>query len=387
MKSSTDRILTTHAGSLPRPRALVAMLAAKSAGRDFDEAALAAAAEAATRAVIEKQLDAGIDVLNNGEVGRESFFTYLKHRMRGFSGASQRPTMADMIRYPGYIEQLVRTLSTVENVSLMTAPRATSAVEYLGRDPIQAECAQLARLLKPYAGRYEDVFMSSASPGIVAAAMENAYYDSLEEYVHAIGAALRSEYEAIAQAGFVLQIDAPDLAMERHTLFHGKPLGEFLGFMRTVIDALNEALGAIARERVRLHVCWGNYGGPHDLDVGLDEIWAEIARANVGGFLISLANPRHAHEVRLFEGGILPKDAILVPGVIDTTTNYVEHPELVAERIERAAKAIGDPSRVLAGTDCGFETSAGFAAVAPDVVWAKLRALADGAALATKRLY
>ena len=387
MQRSAHRILTTHAGSLPRPRPLTVLLAAKSAGQPVDEAALAAAAEQATEAVIVQQLACGIDVVNNGEVGRESFFTYLKHRMRGFSGTSQRPAMADLIRYPGYVEQLVRSLSTTANVSLMTAPRATSAVEYLGHAAIEAECAQLSRLLAPHEGRYVEAFMSSPSPGIVAAAMENAFYASLDDYVRAVAAALRQEYEAIAKAGFVLQIDAPDLAMERHTLFHGKPLGDFLGFVRSVIDALNAVLTGIPRDRVRLHVCWGNYGGPHDLDVGLEEIWAEIARASVGGFLISLANPRHAHEVRLFARGILPQGALLVPGVIDTTTNYVEHPEVVAERIERAALAVGDPKRVLAGTDCGFETAAGFAAVAPDVVWAKLRALSEGATLASKRLF
>lgn len=387
MLTSQRRILTTHAGSLPRPRALTALLAAKSGARDVDEAALTAATESATRQSIERQIEAGVDVLNNGEVGRESFFTYLKHRMRGFSGSSQRPTMADMIKYPGYIEQLVRTLSTAENVSLMTAPRATSAVEYVSREPIETECAQLTTLLAPHAGRFEEAFMSSPSPGIVAAAMENAHYASLEAYVRAVAAALRFEYEAIARAGFVLQIDAPDLAMERHTLFHGKPIEAFLAFVRTVIDALNGALASVPRERVRLHVCWGNYGGPHDLDVGLLEIWEEIARAHVGGFLISLANPRHAHEVKLFERGLLPAGTVLVPGVIDTTTNYIEHPEVVADRIERAAAAVGDPTRILAGTDCGFETSAGFAAVAPDVVWAKLRALADGAALASRRLF
>jgi len=387
MYASKGRILTTHAGSLPRPRPLTVLLAAKSAGQPVDEAALAAVAEQATEAVIAQQLACGIDVVNNGEAGRESFFTYLKHRMRGFSGTSQRPAMADLIRYPGYVEQLVRSLSTTANVSLMTAPRATSAVEYLGHAPIKAECAQLSRLLAPHEGRYVEAFMSSPSPGIVASAMENAFYPSLDDYVHAVAAALRQEYEAIAKAGFVLQIDAPDLAMERHTLFHGKPLGDFLAFVRSVIDALNAALTGIPRDRVRLHVCWGNYGGPHDLDVGLEEIWAEIARASVGGFLISLANPRHAHEVQLFARGILPQAALLVPGVIDTTTNYVEHPEVVAERIERAALAVGDPKRVLAGTDCGFETAAGFAAVAPDVVWAKLRALSEGAALASKRLF
>lgn len=387
MQRSRDRILTTHAGSLPRPRPLTALLAAKSAGRLEDESALLAAAERATEAVLARQIECGIDVVNNGEVGRESFFTYLKHRMSGFSGTSQRPAMADIVRYPSYVKQLMRSVSSTENVSLMSAPRATSAIAWLGRGPIEAECRQLTRLLVPLEGRYVEAFVSSPSPGIVAAAMENAFYDDLGDYVRAVARALRHEYEAIAAAGFLLQIDAPDLAMERHTLFHDRPLGEFLGFVRTVIEALNAALAAIPRERVRLHVCWGNYGGPHDLDVALEQIWAEVARAHAGAFLVSLANPRHAHEVRLFERGLLPEGCLLVPGVIDTTTNYVEHPEVVAERIERAATAVGDPSRILAGTDCGFETAAGFAAVAPEVVWAKLRTLAEGAALASRRLY
>lgn len=387
MQRSAHRILTTHAGSLPRPRELTALLAAKAAGKPVDDTALAAVAERATADVIARQIECGIDVVNNGEVGRESFFTYVRHRMRGFEGVSQRPVMADLLRYPGYLEQLARSLGTTENVSLMTAPRATSAVESLGRGPIDAECAQLARLLAPHEGRFAEAFVSSPSPGIVAAAMENAYYDDLDAYVGAVAAALRSEYQAIADAGFVLQIDAPDLAMERHTLFNGRPLDDFLAFVKTVVDALANALDGVPRDRIRLHVCWGNYGGPHDLDVALAEIWAGIARARAGAFLVSLANPRHAHEVGLFGRGILPDGALLVPGVIDTTTNYVEHPELVAERIERAAQAVGDPTRIIAGTDCGFETSAGFAAVAHDVVWAKLRALSEGAALASKRLF
>lgn len=387
MQASADRILTTHAGSLPRPRALTALLVARSAGRAVDETELARLAEQATAEVLAQQISCGIDVVNNGEVGRESFFTYLARRMGGFSGTSQRPAMADLLRYPAYIEQLVRRLASTENVSLMTAPRATSAITYLGREPIDAECEQLRRLLAPHAGSYLEAFVSSPSPGIVAAAMENAFYDDLETYVRSVARALRAEYEAIVSAGFLLQIDAPDLAMERHTLFQGRPLSDFLVFVRTVVDALEEALARIPRERVRLHVCWGNYEGPHDLDAALEEIWPEIARARAGAFLVSLANPRHAHEAGLFARGILPDGALLVPGVIDTTTNYVEHPALVAERIERVADAIGDPARVLAGTDCGFETAAGFAAVAPDVVWAKLRALRDGAALASRRLF
>lgn len=387
MQRSTGRIRTTHAGSLPRPRALTALLAARAAGRPVDEARLAHLAHEATCAVVQKQLETGLDVVNNGEVGRESFFTYVKHRMTGFGGQSQRPVMADMTRYPGYLEQLLRTVSTTENVSLMTAPRAEGPVSYRSPAPIEAECAELVRLLAARRDAGVEGFMSSPSPGIVAAAMENAHYPSLAEYVEAVARALRVEYETIVRAGLLLQIDAPDLAMERHTLFHDRPLSEFLAFVRTVVDAVNGALEGLDPGRVRLHVCWGNYGGPHDLDVALEEIWAEIARARVGAFLLSFANPRHAHEVRLFERGLLPEGALLVPGVIDTTTSYVEHPEVVADRIEHAARAVGDPARILAGTDCGFETAAGFAAVAPDVAWAKLRALRDGAEIASRRLF
>lgn len=381
------RILTTHAGSLPRPEKVAALHAASSRGVQIDTDELAREAELGTRDVIAKQIEAGVDVLNNGEVGRESFFTYVRHRMTGFGGQSNRPGIADLFRYPDFLEELVRRGATRESVSLLRAPRAQGEVTYRGPEPIENECAQLRSLLEEHAGRYTDAFVSSASPGIIATAMENAYYDDLESYVQALGRALQTEYRAIVGAGLVLQIDAPDLAMERHTLFKEKPLGEFLAFTRSVIGAINSALDGLPRERARLHVCWGNYEGPHDVDVELGDIWSEVSRAHVGGFLLSMANPRHAHEIRLFERGILPEGAQLVPGVIDTTTNYVEHPETVADRIERAARAVGDPERILAGTDCGFETSAGFASVVPDVVWAKLHALSEGARLASKRIF
>ena len=217
--------------------------------------------------------------------------------------------------------------------------------------------------------------------------MENEYYDDLESYVQDVARALRTEYECVVKAGFLLQIDAPDLALERHTLFQDKPLAEFLHFARMVVDAVNEALQGVPKERVRLHVCWGNYEAPHDLDVPLFEIWEEVSRVRAGTFLLSMANPRHAHEFRVLERDGLPEGACVVPGVIDTTTNYVEHPEVVADGIERVARAVGDPARVMAGTDCGFETAAGFVSVAPSVAWAKLGALVEGAALASRRLF
>jgi 5-methyltetrahydropteroyltriglutamate--homocysteine methyltransferase len=387
MKTSETRILTTHAGSLPRPKALARLHAARFAGDAVDEDALAAAEAEATQRIVEKQIAAKIDVLGNGEMSRESFFTYVQHRMSGFGGQTTRPIMRDMTRYPAFLDYLFRTAMADEHVNLLAAPRAEAQVAYLSRTPVERECALLKEALKPHNGQYEEAFVTAASPGIVAAAMENAFYPDIDAYLDALADALSTEYKAIVEAGFVLQIDAPDLAMERHTLFADKPLADFLAFAKASVTAINRALEGIPRQRTRLHVCWGNYEGPHDLDVALAEIWPAIADAHAGALMISLANPRHEHEWRCFETHGLPDETLLIAGVIDTTTNYVEHPQVVADRIERLAAAIGDPKRLLAGTDCGFETAAGFGAVVEDIVWAKLQALSDGAALASRRLF
>jgi 5-methyltetrahydropteroyltriglutamate--homocysteine methyltransferase len=387
MRHSEARILTTHAGSLPRPVALAGLHAARARGESVDAAALTAQAEAATAEVIARQVEIGLDVINNGEVGRESFVTYLRHRMSGFGGESKRKAMGDLLRYPGYLAHLRTLRGSCDNVSLLTAPQATSAVSYLSSEPIEEECRQLERLLQPHQGAFTEAFVSCPSPGIVATAMQNAFYDDLEAYVDALADALAVEYRAIVREGFLLQIDAPDLALERHTLFQDKPLSDFLDFSRVVVRAINRALGDVPRDRVRLHVCWGNYEGAHDLDVPLADVWPEVERANAGAFLISLANPRHCHEYHLFETGCLPEHALLIPGVIDTTTNYVEHPEAVAERLVNAAEAIGDPSRIIAGTDCGLESSAGNSMVIGEIAWEKLRSLVTGAKLASGRLF
>lgn len=386
MKGSTDRILTTHAGSLPRTKALIALLTAGYSGGPVDESALAHSVEQATRAIIARQVEAGLDVINNGELGRESFFTYVQHRMTGFGGTGTRPIMADLTRYPGSLERRRQIMGTEERVDLLKAPKAIAEVSYFNAAPIQQECRQLQQLLEETEGRFSEAFISAPSPGIIAAAMQNEYYDSLEDYVKAVASALRSEYATIAASGFLLQIDAPDLALERHTLFQDKPLGEFLAFMQMVAAAINRSLEGIPKEQVRLHVCWGNYEGPHDCDVPLEDIWPEVSKINAGAIMLSMANPRHAHEYRLFaEPGYLG-DRLLIPGVIETTTNYIEHPEVVADRIERIAKAVGDPGRIIAGTDCGFETAAGSKAVVEEVVWAKLRSLVEGARIASHRL-
>lgn len=387
MRHSEQRILTTHAGSLPRPKALSDLHARRFAGTQVDVAALTQAEAAATRDIVAKQIAAGVDVINNGEMGRESFFTYVQHRMTGFAGESSRPIMRDLTNYPSFLEYLVRTAISAESVSLLRAPKAVAAVTYRTADAVQAECALLRRTLEAHAGQYVEAFVTAPSPGIVAAAMQNEHYATLADYVDAVAIALRHEYKTIIDAGFVLQIDAPDLAMERHTLFADKPLADFLDFMRVVIAAINRALDGLPRESVRLHVCWGNYEGPHDQDVALEEIWPEIDKATVGAIVLSMANPRHAHEYHCFEQLQLPKGASLIAGVIDTTTNYIEHPKAVADRLRLIATALGDPGRLMAGTDCGFETSAGFAMVAEDVVWQKLAALSAGASIASRELF
>jgi 5-methyltetrahydropteroyltriglutamate--homocysteine methyltransferase len=386
MPDNANRILTTHAGSLPRPKSLIALHTARFGGGPVEEGQLEAAVEAACRTAIARQIEAGLDIVNNGEMGRESFFTYVQHRMSGFGGVGTRPIMADLLRYPGSLERRRQAMGTDERVDLLRAPKAIGAVRYVNAAPIEQECRQLETLLAEMGRAPGKAFMSAPSPGIIAAGMQNEHYDDLEAYVNALGEALRTEYSAIANAGFILQIDAPDLALERHTLFQEKPLEEFLAFVRLVVAAINRALGGIPREQVRLHVCWGNYEGPHDSDVPLEDIWADVSQINAGAVMLPLANPRHAHEYRLFADPAFLGDRILIPGVIETTTNYVEHPEVVADRLERIARVIGDPQRIMAGTDCGFETAAGSKMVVEEVVWAKLRALAEGAAIASQRL-
>jgi 5-methyltetrahydropteroyltriglutamate--homocysteine methyltransferase len=380
MLTSGSRLLTTHAGSLPRPSSLAALHGRRSRGEDVDPGELRAAVAEATAAVIAAQVEAGIDVGNDGEQARESFFTYVQHRMTGFGGTSRRALMADLLDHPDYIELALPRRERAQ-VNLMAAPAAISAVSYRDTAELDAECALVAGA--PFA----ETFMTAASPGIVASAMENRHYASRDEYVRAVAAALSTEYRAITARGLLLQIDAPDLALERHTLFADRPLDEFLEWVELVVDSINAALEGIDAGRVRLHVCWGNYPGPHTRDVALADILPLLYGCHVGALVVSMANARHAHEYRCFERHPLPDGMVLVSGVIDTTSNLVEHPEVVADRLERVVAAVGDPRRVIAGTDCGFDTSAGIGDVAPSVVWEKLRALRAGADLASERLF
>ena len=387
MLTSQHRILTTHTGSLPRPPALTDLYARRAAGEAIDEAALDAASKLATRHVVRRQIAAGIDVGNNGEQQREAFFLYVRRRMTGFGGTWNRRPMADVVKYPGYQAWASEQDSTRRSVSNRGAlPKAIGAVTYLDPALIKAECDEFRATLSEVEGQFAEPFMTAPSPGIIAAALMNEHYDTEDAYLHALGQALRIEYQAIVAAGFLLQIDAPDLALERHVSFQDRKLADFIDFAERVVETINQALVDIPPDRVRIHACWGNYEAPHDCDVDLQDILPTIARAKVGGWVLPFANPRHAHEYRCLKHLPLADGPVVVAGVIDPLTNFVEHPEVVADRLERVVRAVGDPTRVLAGTDCGFDTSAGRGRVAEDVVWAKLRAMADGARIASQRL-
>ena len=391
MQRSNDRILTTHTGSLPRPPALTRLYAMRSRGETVDFNEIERAGHAALQEIVPRQIDAGIDIGNNGEQQREGFFLHVRHRMTGFGGSWKRWPRADVEGYPVFKRSLEQQIAGKEMVSNFAPPKVIGDIEYVGAAEAARECTDFRELLKRRknagAKGFAEAFLTAPSPGIVVAAIRNEHYDSEETYLAAVGRALRVEYEAIAAGGFLLQLDCPDLALEHHISFQDRPIGDFLNFVERVVATINDALRNIPRDKVRMHVCWGNYEGPHDRDVALETILPLIGRMNVGALVLPFANPRHAHEVRCLEGKAIADDQIVVAGVIDSTTNFVEHPEVVAERIERVARTLGDPKRVIAGTDCGFDTSAGAGRVADDVVWAKLRALSEGARIVSGRLF
>ena len=386
MRRSEDRILTTHTGSLPRPPELTRLYVRRARGESVDPAELDRLGREALRGIVRKQAEAGVDLGNNGEQQREGFFLHIRHRMSGFGGSWQRRTRADALRYPVFRQMMEQQLASREAVSNMGPPKAIDEIRYLGTAAIEAECADFQAALDETGTHFVEPFVTAPSPGIVAAAMKNEHYDTEEAYLDALAAALKQEYETIVRRGFMLQLDCPDLALERHLSYQDRPLGDFVGFVERVVESINKALANVPSDRVRLHVCWGNYEGPHDGDVPLADILPAIKEAKVGAFFFPFANPRHAHEYHVFEKQPLADDQTLIAGVIDSLTNFVEHPEAVAERLERVAAAVGDPHRVIAGTDCGFDTSAGMGRVAEDVVWAKLKSLAEGARLASERL-
>ncbi len=391
MQRSTNRILTTHTGSLPRPPALTKLYATRSRGQPVDAAEIERIGHAALQEVVPKQIEAGIDIGNNGEQQREGFFLHVRHRMTGFGGTWKRWPRADVEHYPIFKRALEQQNAMRDMVSNFAPPKVLGEINYVGAAEAMRECTDFRNVLdrrkRAGARGFAEAFLTAPSPGIVVAAIRNEYYDTEDAYLAAVGRALQVEYETIFAQGFLLQLDCPDLALEHHISFQDRPLSEFLDFVERVVATINDALRNIPHEKVRMHVCWGNYEGPHDRDVALATILPLIARMNVGALVLPFANPRHAHEVHCLEARSITDNQIVVAGVIDSTTNFVEHPEVVAERIERVVKAVGDPTRVIAGTDCGFDTAAGAGRVAEDVVWAKLASLSEGARIASERLF
>ncbi len=381
MKRSETRILTTHTGSLPRPEGLVAMLGSLSQGEAADEEALYTASREATTGVVAAQMDAGVDVINNGEQSRVSFSTYVTQRMSGFGGSWTRRGHRDQNEFPGLARPRVVQL-------MRDVPTCVGPLAYERLDLVERECREFLDAVGSADSQPSDLFMTAASPGIVALTLANRYYDSHEDYVFALAEELRKEYEIIVANGLTLQLDCPDLAMERHISYQDEPLSAFRDVVTLHIRAINHALANIPRDRVRLHVCWGNSEGPHQYDVPLEDIVDLLYEANVGALVMEMANPRHAHEHRVYRDRPLPEGMLLVAGVIDTKTNYVEHPRLIADRLHQAvAAAGGDPTQVLAGTDCGFDTSAGSNRVEAGIVWLKLRAMHEGADIASRELF
>jgi 5-methyltetrahydropteroyltriglutamate--homocysteine methyltransferase len=380
MRRSVDSILTTHTGSLPRPADLVQMMFAKEEGQAVDRAALAARVRSAVAEIVRKQVASGIDVVNDGEVSKPSYATYVKDRLTGFGGQSHPLAYRDLVEFPEFGKRVFGDPGRARRKT----PACNAAIGV--RDP-EAAATDVANLTAALADvKREDVFMSAASPGVISLFFHDDHYGSHEKYIAAIADAMKHEYETVAQAGYVLQVDCPDLGMGRHIQFADLDLDGFRRMAALHIEALNHALARVPPEQARLHLCWGNYEGPHHHDVALADIIDVVFTARPMGLSFEASNPRHAHEWKVFERVKLPEGKVLIPGVIDSTTNFIEHPELVAERITRYARLVGREN-VMAGTDCGFGTWVGQAAVDPDIVWAKLASLTVGARLASDQLW
>jgi 5-methyltetrahydropteroyltriglutamate--homocysteine methyltransferase len=380
MHRSTNRILTTHVGSLPRPADVCELLLAKERGAAVDPAAFEASMRTAVETVVRRQRDAGIDIVNDGEMSKPGYATYIKDRLTGFSGDSPRRPPADLALYPAYLKKI----HSAGETPTITRARCTGPVAVRDRKPLENDLAHLRAALD--GKQAVEGFMTAASPGVIANFQPNGFYPSHAAYLEALANAMREEYEAIVAAGFVLQIDCPDLAMGRHIMFADETDEGFLRAAAQNVEALNHALANVPSDRARLHLCWGNYEGPHVCDIPLAKILGTVVRAKPQGISFEAANPRHGHEWAVFKETRIPDDKVLLPGVIDSVSNFVEHPEYVAERIGRFADAVGR-ERVIASTDCGFGTFAGFGKIDPDITYAKLKSLAEGAAIASKRLW
>jgi 5-methyltetrahydropteroyltriglutamate--homocysteine methyltransferase len=380
MIRSTQRFLTTHTGSLPRPDDLVRIMYAKEEGVPVDGALLAARVRTAVADVVRKQIEAGIDIVNDGEMSKPSYATYVKDRLDGFGGTGNTFVYQDLAQFPKLAERVFGDPGR----SRRKTPACNAPIDVRDRDAARTDVENLKAAL--VAVNAQHAFMSAASPGLVSLFFRNDHYPSQEAYLFAIADAMRHEYETVANAGLVLQIDCPDLAMGRHIQYAALTLAEFRKRAGMHIEALNHALANIAPEKLRMHLCWGNYEGPHHCDVPLADIVDLVLAARPSAISFEAANPRHGHEWTLFERLKLPADKVLIPGVIESKSNFIEHPELVAQRLGRYAKLVGREN-VIAGSDCGYGTWVGQAAVDPDVVWAKMAAMVEGARMASRRFW
>jgi len=380
MRRSSERILTTHVGSLPRSQAVTDVLFARAAGQAPESMQGDAVISRGIAEVVQRQVEVGLDVVSDGEMSKISYATYVSERLSGFDGDTPREPGQDLVEYPGLLRKLAERGATAK----YRRPRCVGPIAVKDLEPMRKDVANMRNAIQA-AGAAEG-FLNAASPGVVALFQPNDFYRTQDEYLQALAEALRVEYEGIVSAGLLVQIDAPDLAMGRHTMYRDRTVEEFLRLAAIHIEVLNHALRNISPERVRMHVCWGNYEGPHHHDIPLAQLLPVVLQARVQGLLIEAANPRHAHEWTVFQDVALPEDKILIPGMLSTTTNYIEHPLLVAERIERFAAVVGR-DRVIAGTDCGFGTFAGFGPIEPEIAYRKLGSLVEGARIASARLW
>ena len=385
MEVSKDRILVTHVGSLPRNAVLTDLLLRQESGETIDLSLLQQEMDRAVGEVVRRQFEAGVDVANDGEQQRVGFQTYIPQRMSGFGGESKRRRSREYEEFPAFAAAVARRFPRRSKSN--NAPQAVGPLRYTDSAAIKAEIQRFHRSVEAAPVSFAERFMTAPSPGIIATTMHNAFYDSHKAYVNALAQEMRTEYLAIHEAGLLLQIDAPDLAMERTMFAQDMSEKEYVALCEIHVEALNNALHGIPPERIRLHCCWGNWEGPHIHDIALSSVLPVLFQARVGALSIEFANPRHQHEYDALHKLPLPDKKILLPGVIDTTTNIVEHPEVVARRLQQAVAVVGDRERVIASTDCGFGTFAGYEWVAEDVVWAKLAVCRQGAEIASARLW
>ncbi|MEM7095407.1 MAG: cobalamin-independent methionine synthase II family protein [Actinomycetota bacterium] len=380
MQTSTDRILTTHVGSLPRSEAVTHGIFALENEEPLDLGAHAAEITQAVSDVVGRQVDVGVDTVSDGEMSKLSYATYIKDRITGFEGDSPRRAPADLEDFPSFLERQARLGGT----PTYKRPQCVGPIEVKSTEPCAEDIANFQAAIDTH--QPHDAFMNAASPGVIALFQPDAHYGDHEQYLYALAEAMSVEYRQIVDAGFVLQLDSPDLGLGRHMMFKGQPDADYERLARIHVDALNHAVADIPADRMRLHICWGNYEGPHTHDAPMEQVLPIALAAKPQALLFEAANPRHAHEWKAFAEADIPDDKVLIPGVIDSTTHFVEHPELVAQRIETFAGIVGR-ERVMAGVDCGFSTFAGYAGIDPEVAYTKLSSMVEGARIASERLW